>query len=78
MEIDLENLSPEAGGISCTTRRDGTDEERQEASKDFAGHTLALTLMGSYLKVVHHGDIRKHREIPHVMDEQKQGAHAGA
>ena len=77
MEIDLENLSPEAGAeYVAHLGVDGTDEERQEASKDFAGHALALTLMGSYLKVVHHGDIRKRREIPHVMDEQKQGAHA--
>ena len=77
IEIDLENLSPEAGAeYLAHLGVDGTDEERQEASKDFAGHALALTLMGSYLKVVHHGDIRKRREIPHVMDEQKQGVHA--
>ena len=77
IEIDLENLSPEAGAkYLAHLGVNGTDEERQEASKDFAGHALALTLMGSYLKVVHHGDIRKRREIPHVMDEQKQGAHA--
>ena len=77
IEIDLENLSPEAGAEYLKHLGvDGTDEERQEASKDFAGHALALTLMGSYLKVVHHGDIRKRKEIPHVMDEQKQGAHA--
>ena len=48
----------------------------EQASHDFGGHALALTLMGSYLKVVHRGDIRKRKEIPHVMDEQKQGKHA--
>ncbi len=37
---------------------------------------MALTLLGRYLKVVHGGDIRKRKEIPHVLDEQKQGAHA--
>ena len=45
---------------------DGTDEERQEAAHDFGGHALALTLLGSYLKVVHRGDIRKRKEIPHA------------
>lgn len=55
---------------------DGTDAERQQASRDFGGHALALTLLGRYIKVVHNGDIRKRGEIPHVMDEQKQGAHA--
>ena len=77
IEIDLENLSPEAGAAYLKHLGvDGTDDERKEAAKDFGGHALALTLMGSYLKVVHHGDIRKRREIPHVLDEQKQGAHA--
>ena len=76
-EIDLENLSPEAGAAYLEHLGvGGTDEERKEASRDFGGHALALTLMGRYLNVVHHGDIRKRREIPHVTDEQKQGAHA--
>ena len=48
----------------------------EEASHDFGGHAFALTLLGRYLKVVHGGDIRKRKEIPHVMDEQKQGKHA--
>ena len=55
---------------------DGTDAERQDAATDSGGHALALTLMGSYLKVVHRGDVRKHHEIPRLTDDQKQGAHA--
>jgi len=77
IEIDLETLSEEAGAAYLKFLGvDGTDEERKEASSDFGGHALALTLLGRYLKVVHGGDIRKRDEIPHVMDEQKQGAHA--
>lgn len=77
LEIDLESLSDEAGAAYLEYLGvDGPDEERQEASKDFGGHALALTLLGRYLKVVHGGDIRKRKEIPHMMDEQKQGAHA--
>lgn len=76
-EIDLDSLSDESGAAYLKYLGvDGTDEERQAAAKDFGGHALALTLLGRYLKVVHNGDIRKHGEIPHVMDEQKQGAHA--
>jgi len=77
LEIDLETLSAEAGAAYLKHLSvDGTDDECQEASYDFGGHALALTLLGRYLKVVHGGDIRKHGEIPHVMDEQKQGKHA--
>lgn len=77
IERDLDNLSPAAGAdYLARLGVDGTDEEREEAAKDFGGHALALTLLGSYLKVVHGGDIRKRKEIPHVLDEQKQGAHA--
>ncbi len=77
VEIDLETLSPEAGAEYLKHLGvDGTDEELKETAKDFGGHALALTLLGRYLKVVHNGDIRKRREIPRVMDEQKQGAHA--
>lgn len=77
MEIDLENLSPEAGAAVLERLGvNGTDEEYKEAARDFGGHALALTLMGRYLKVMHHGDIRKRREIPHMLDEQKQVAHA--
>ena len=77
LEIDLETLSAEAGAAYLEFLGvDGTDGERKEASRDFGGHALALTLLGRYIKVVHSGDIRKRKEIPHVMDEQKQGAHA--
>lgn len=76
-EIDLDALSDEAGAEYLKHLGvDGTEEECKQASHDFGGHALALTLLGRYLKVVHGGDIRKRREIPHVMDEQKQGKHA--
>ncbi len=77
LEIDLESLSDDAGATYLKFLGvDGTDKERKEASHDFGGHALALTLLGRYIKVVHGGDIRKRKEIPHVMDEQKQGKHA--
>jgi tetratricopeptide (TPR) repeat protein len=77
LQIDLENLSAEAGAAYLAHLGvDGTDAEREDAARDFGGHALALTLMGSYLKVVHRGDVRKHHEIARLTDDQKQGAHA--
>ena len=54
----------------------GTPAELQQASHDFAGHALALTLLGTYLVKVHRGEVRKRDLIPHLTDERKQGAHA--
>jgi len=76
-KIDLENLSPKSGAAYLEHLGvDGTDAEREEAAEDFGGHALALTLLGSYLKVVHNGDIRVRGEVPHLTDDRKQGAHA--
>jgi tetratricopeptide (TPR) repeat protein len=77
IERDLDNLSEEAGAAYLShLGADGSEDDRKQASREFDGHALALTLMGSYLKVVHRGDIRKRKEIPRVMDERKQGSHA--
>jgi tetratricopeptide (TPR) repeat protein len=77
VEIDLENLSTEAGAAYLTHLGVmGTAEELARAADDFGGHALALTLMGSYLKVVYGGDVRQHEKIERLMDEKRQGAHA--
>lgn len=77
-QIDLEALSDEAGAayLKHLGVRNATDEELRQAAQDFGGRALALTLLGSYLKVVHRGDVHQRKEIPHLMDEQRQGAHA--
>ena len=75
----LDNLSDEAGAQllwSLGVTR-GTDKELREASEDFKGHALALTLLGRYLAVVHNGEIRKRDRVPaleQVPDEK--GRHA--
>lgn len=75
--VDLDKLSDEAGAqLLKTLGVVGTDDELKEATHDFDGHALALTLLGTYLKVVHDGEIRQRDLIPALMDEQKQGAHA--
>lgn len=75
--VSLERLSDEAGAkLLKILGVVGTDEELKEAANDFGGHALALTLLGTYLAVVHKGEIRKRDLIPKLTDEQKQGAHA--
>ncbi|MCK5346559.1 MAG: hypothetical protein KAR20_24285, partial [Candidatus Heimdallarchaeota archaeon] len=71
-DISLDHLSPDAGmellkylGVK------GTPDELKQASREFDCHALALTLLGNYLALVHHGDIRKRKEIARLTDEEK-------
>lgn len=76
--IDLEDLSDQAGAhLLESLGVDGMQEEREQASHDFEGHALALTLLGNYLKTVYEGDLRKRDKIPPLaIDKGPQGAHA--
>lgn len=76
-QIDLDTLSDEAGAHYLSHLGvQGTPAELRQASHDFGGHALALTLLGTYLSKVHRGDVRKRDLIAHLTDERKQGAHA--
>jgi len=75
--IDLGNLSAEAGAeLLKNFGVTGTDGELKEAINEFDGHALALTLLGSYLAVAYHGDIRQRDKVTKLMKEKKQGGHA--
>ena len=57
-QVDLDNLSPEAGAAYLAHLGvNGSEEERRAASEEYGGHALALTLLGSYLKTVYDGDV---------------------
>jgi tetratricopeptide (TPR) repeat protein len=76
-EMDLDDLSPEAGAAYLAHLGvKGPTDELKQAAKDFRGHALALTLLGSYLVDVYEGDIRKRDLIPRLTDEEEKGAHA--
>ncbi|MEE8586005.1 MAG: TIR domain-containing protein, partial [Acidobacteriota bacterium] len=63
--VDLEQLSTQAGAqLLKKLQVKGTDPELQQASQAFAGHALALTLLGTYLSEVHDGDVRHWKEVP--------------
>jgi hypothetical protein len=42
---------------------DDDDQELQDASAAIQGHALTLTLLGRYLKLAHHGDIRRRDQV---------------
>jgi hypothetical protein len=55
----------------------GEETELRIASDEFAGHCLALTLLGSYLTDVYNGDIRRRKEVSeHLAHDVRQGVHA--
>ncbi|MEP7125178.1 MAG: hypothetical protein ABJE95_29880, partial [Byssovorax sp.] len=75
--MDLGRLSPEAGAELLKARGvKGTNEELREAAREYEGHGLALTLLGSYLEEVANGDIRRRKEIGPLAKDERQGAHA--
>lgn len=70
--IDLRNLSPAAG--ADLLRRYGVvglDKELQQAARDYDGHSLALILLGTYLRDRFGGDIVQRNRVtwPPGMDE---------
>ncbi|NQT36780.1 MAG: hypothetical protein HQ581_04785, partial [Planctomycetes bacterium] len=75
--IDLETLQP-ADGAELLEKLgvNGTQEEREAASKEFGGHALALTLLGTYLRDACEGDIRRRGEIGPLEGEMRNGGHA--
>ena len=73
----LENLSDEAGAEVLTNLGvKGTKKELLDTSREFAGHALALNLLGKYLAVVHGGEVRKRDLIERLMYKGQQGEHA--
>ncbi len=76
--VELETLTPEAGmEVLRNEGVKGTDKELKEASKEFGGHALALTLLGRYLAKRFGGEIRKRDTIPQLAyPKDVQGKHA--
>ena len=73
----LGNLEEEASMFLLKNYKiKGSNEELKKASREFKGHALALNLLGSYLKTVHDGDIRKRDLIPALTEDEKHGGHA--
>ena len=75
--IDLDRLSPQAGAqLLRALNVTGDDEELEAASREFSGHSLALTLLGSYLADVFDGDIARRSDIGPLQTDMRFGGHA--
>lgn len=79
--LDLEQLTPTAGEFLLRQAGvQGTPQELQQASVEFGGHALALTLLGNLLgnllRDAHSGDVRAWRDIGPLTEELRQGGHA--
>lgn len=73
----LDHLSDEMGAELLAARGvQGTPSELREAARDYGGHALALTLLGSYLEDTCEGDVRRRREIGPLEDDERLGGHA--
>ncbi|HKP86004.1 MAG TPA: restriction endonuclease [Blastocatellia bacterium] len=77
MQYELEHLSPQAGAqLLRALQVKGDDDELEQAVKEYEGHALALTLLGSYLADVYGGDIRQRNEIESLEEDARHGSHA--
>ena len=75
--IELENLSDVDGtALLGELGVEGSDEELQQASREFDGHSLALNLLGSYLRDVCGGDVGRRNEVSLLVSDAEQGGHA--
>ena len=75
---DLEHLSSDAGSkLLQALGVKGDEEALRSASDEFSGHSLALTLLGSYLTDAYNGDIRCRKEVSaRLANDVRQGFHA--
>ncbi len=75
--INLEHLSPQAGAEVLKAQGVvGEQSELEEASAEFGGHALAITLLGSYLKNVYRGDVSQRDKVDILKEDEERGGHA--
>ncbi len=73
----LDELAPPAGAeLLRRLKVNGTQEELEAVAREYGGHSLALTLLGSYLGDVYAGDVRRRHEIESLEGDRKHGRHA--
>ncbi len=76
--VDLEKLPATAGAelLRQLGAGKGSDQELRAASEELRGHGLALTLLGTYLRDVLEGDVRRRREAVILGPAIEGGEHA--
>jgi tetratricopeptide (TPR) repeat protein len=77
VSIDLDTLPKEAGAaLLAELGVVGKPAELEAAAAEMGGHALALTLLGTYLRDVCDGDVRRRGEVPLIDEDSEPGAHA--
>jgi tetratricopeptide (TPR) repeat protein len=75
--IELDQLSDAAGGeLLRVLGVEGEQEELERVSRAFGGHSLTLTLLGTYLGDVLDGDIRRLDQVSLLAQDKEQGGPA--
>jgi tetratricopeptide (TPR) repeat protein len=76
-QIDLEHLAPQAGAqLLRVLGVRGEESELVKAAEEFGGHSLALTLLGSYLTDVCDADVRRRDVIDALENHLGRGGQA--
>ncbi len=77
VEVDLEQLPPEVGAeLLRQLGVKGPPAELVRTVTEYGGHGLALTLLGTYLRDVCAGDLRRRKEVPLLDEDLAGGVHA--
>lgn len=75
--IKLGNLSNHAGALFLRVLGvKGKPERLEQVAQAFGGHSLALSLLGNYLRKAHHGDVERVNEITLLEADAAQSGHA--
>jgi tetratricopeptide (TPR) repeat protein len=78
VQLALENLDYQAGAalLKYLTKADARQRDLEEVVAEVKGHALAITLLGNYLRDVHHGDLTGRFDLEKLTVAEREGGHA--
>lgn len=72
--LDVDPLQPEEGArILQELGVKGSSADREQVANEWQGHSLSLTLVGTYVRDVWDGDLSRRTELETVLDEEQHG-----
>src|SRR5260370_24616759 len=78
VQLELENLSIRDGAalLKYLIKTDARQRDLEEVVGEVQGHALAITLLGNYLRDVHHGDLKGRFDLEKLTVGEREGGHA--
>src|SRR6266699_2022937 len=78
VQLALENLDYQAGAalLKYLIKADARQRDLEEVVAEVKGHALAITLLGNYLRDVHHGDLTGRFDLEKLTVAEREGGHA--